>query len=176
MGPLVNLTVPAGSNGYLRQEAMDHFRQDYYLLAPMLRDDASLVGPSKAFFLVGAADLAGFIGDMGIDVDPNLGIMAFFIEDCNGDRVEGATLRLPEAVSGARPELRNADVWAINSVLPVPGALTEADGTAGFVNVALGTVQVEVVVNGWTYGTARLRVAGGRLTAATLRPWYTSGR
>jgi hypothetical protein len=174
MGPLVNLTVPVGSNGYLRQEAANHFRQDYYLLAPMMKDDASLVGPTKAFFLVGNDSLAGFITDMGIAVDPMLGIMAFFIEDCNGNRVEGATLRLPDA--NTRPELRSANVYAINDGYPVPDRLTQADGTAGFVNVPIGTVQVEVVVDGHPYGTTRLRVAAGRLTAATLRPIYNTGR
>jgi len=174
MGPLMNLQIRTGLEGYLRQEAPMHVTQDYFLLAPMLVDDASQAGPTSVFTLVSQASIAGFINDLGTRVDPTLGIIGVFIVDCNGKRVEGAQLTLPELAT--RPELRTAQAWAINNHLPVLGVATDGDGSAGFVNVQTGTVQVEAKLNGQTFGRTRLRVLGNRLTAGTLRPWYQSGK
>lgn len=174
MGPLINVAVPTGTTGFLRQSAPDHIQQDYYLLAPMLRDDASLASATAAFTLVGVTSLAGFVSDVGIPVDTGLGILAVFVVDCDGKRVPDARLRLTELEN--RPELRTATYWAINARLPVVDVDTDADGIAGFVNMPLSSVEIEATVGGYPFGRTRFRVLGQRITAATIRPWYATGK
>jgi hypothetical protein len=172
--PLMNVQMRAGTEGFLRLTAPDHVSQDYYLLGPALVDDSSLAGPTNAFALVSNNSLAGFIADLGTKVQPDLGILAVFIVDCDGNRVPGARLRLPELAN--KPELETAEYFAINGHLPTLDANTEADGTAGFVNMPLSNVLVEATINGYSFGSARLRVRGTRITAASIRPAYPYGK
>jgi hypothetical protein len=174
--PLVNVQMPAGSEGFLRLMAGKHVMQDYYLLAPALVDDASLAGPTNAFALVSNDSLAGFIADLGTTVQPELGILAVFIVDCDGNRVPGARLRLPELTTKPELQLQTAKYFAINGHLPTLDVETEGDGTAGFVNMPLSNVLVEATINGYPFGSARLRVRGNRITAASIRPAYTYGK
>jgi hypothetical protein len=144
----------------------------------MLANDASLVpsarNPRAGFTLVANAALEGFLTDLGTSADAGLGILAVFIVDCDGNRVSGAKLRLTELSS--RPELGVATYWAINRLLPVPDVLTDEDGIAGFVNVPIGSVEIEATIDGYAFGRTRFRVAPGRITAATIRPWYTTAK
>jgi hypothetical protein len=172
--PLLQVPIRKTAEGYLRQEAPGYVTQDYYLLAPMLADDISQSGMNSVFTLVSQTSIAGFIADMGISVDPTLGIIAVFVTDCAGNRVENATLTLPELAM--KPDLAGATAWAINNRLPVPNATTDKDGTAGFVNLPEGTVAVEASVGGHTFGLTRLRTLGSRLTAGTIRPVYQTGQ
>jgi len=166
--------IRTGSLGYLRQEAPGHVPQDYFLLAPMLVNDATYTGPANVFFLVSNTAISGFINDVGINVDPTLGIISVAIVDCNGARVEGAKVTLPEL--GSRPELRSATGYALNNRFPRPDAVTDSDGNAGVVNVPLGPVAIEATVNGQSFGSQLIRVLGNRITSATIRPLYQTGR
>ena len=177
MTPVINIQVPnRGQPGYLRQEAPMHVIQDYYLLAPLVVDDATYAGGptgQNVFSLLSETSITGFINDIGTQVDRSLGIINAAIVDCNGERVEGARLTLPD--TNDRPELRTADGWAINNRFPVLGAATDKDGIAGLLNVPIGTVAVEASINGQAFGQTRLRVLGNRLTSATIRPLYLKG-
>ncbi len=175
MAPLITVPIRTGALGYLRQEAPGHVTQDYFLLAPMLKDDATFVGPTNFLFLVSETSIVSFINDTGIDVDRTKGIFSLAIVDCNGDRVEGARITLPER--DTKPELQTASGFAINNQIPVPGAATERDGIAGLVNVPLvGSVAVQATLNGQNFGEARIRVLGNRVTSGTIRPLYLTGR
>ena len=170
--PAVNLQIRAGVEGFLRQEADGHVTQDYYLLAPMFQDQNRRAMATDPFTLVSMDSLVGFVRDVGINVDQRLGIMALEIRDCLGNRVEGARLNLPDRAT--RPELQSADYYAIDQRFPVIDVPTDADGIAGWVNLPEGTVVVEAVLNGRTFGQTRMRILGGRITSAVIRPDYST--
>jgi hypothetical protein len=172
--PAINIQIRAGAEGFLRQEAEGHIIEDYYLLAPMLSDQNFRASPTDPFTLLSFDSLVGFVRDVGINVDQNLGIMALEIRDCDDRRVEGARLNLPDRAT--KTELQSADYYATDQRFPVIDVATDKDGVAGWVNLPEGTILVEAVVDGHTFGQTRLRIYGGRITAAVIRPVYLTGK
>jgi hypothetical protein len=166
-----NMQIRAGALGFLRQEADGYITQDYYLFAPLNGDTQLRTGPTDAFTLVANASLPVFARDVGINVDPMLGIMALEIRDCTGARVEGAKLNLPDRAT--KTDLQSADYYATDDRLPAIDVPTDKDGVAGWVNVPTqGTVVVEAVLDGQSFGQTRLRVQANHITSGVIRPRY----
>jgi len=161
---------PAPFTSFIRLTAPGYADFDYYIKGPMNEN----VVATQPFSMVSLTSFGEFVA--GLRVDPmrasQLGVLALLVFDCNSDPAVDVELKL---TTGADSPEVDVVPFAIQDRIPVADRRTDVSGLAGFVNVPLGNVTVEALVDGRSFGSTSFPVLPGRLTSGTLRTNYVKG-
>jgi len=145
--------LPFGFDGYLELQASGYTAMTYYFGGPLVgmppnaaaggstAEDPWITSGSEISMLR-VDDYERLLSSWSVSVDPGRGMLMFHVLDCSNDPATDVTLAL-EAESDVVP-------WISVGGVPVAHehpVATDADGFAGFANVAPGTIVAESVVS-----------------------------
>jgi hypothetical protein len=166
----VTFEVPGGFNGYLELESPTAMPGRVEMVRPIGRMRL-LVEPK----MIKRENFANFAAASQVAIDPDLGHVMFWVEDCGGQRASGVAVRVIEGPEGNAAQLlpNSAAYYAVAGRLPSSGVgQTDSAGGGGIINLppVFWTFEAYLAADQRHIATVAARVRPGQVTVFVVEP------
>jgi hypothetical protein len=166
----VTFEVPGGFNGYLELESPTAMPGRVEMVRPIGR--MRLLPELK---VIKRETFAAFATAGKVAIDPDLGHVMFWVEDCGGQRASGVAIRVIEGPEGNAAQLspKTAAYYAVASRLPSIGlGQTDSTGGGGIINLppVFWTFEAYLVADQRHIATVAARIRPGQVTVFVVEP------